>query len=100
MQLLWTHCPACTHAPQVLEGNRSSAQLRVLDPTDPRGWAPGHVGSAGLYSLFWRLRGEACAVRTRFEPRPDSQATGSSAEDAWLGQEVRVNSGLVQYEHV
>ena len=41
------------------QGERSSAALLVRNETDPEG-----PGSRGLYSLFWRLQGDACAVRT------------------------------------
>jgi len=50
-----------------LQGTRTSATLMVANLTDPEGDLPGKGGSRGLYSLFWQLRGDMCAVRTDFK---------------------------------
>lgn len=50
----------------LLQGRRTSASLMVANMTDPEGDQPGQGGSKGLYSLFWQLRGDLCAVRTDF----------------------------------
>ena len=41
------------------QGVRKSAQLLMRSEGDPRG-----EGTPGLYSLFWRLQGDACAMKT------------------------------------
>ena len=50
----------------LLQGRRTSASVMVANMTDPEGDQPGQGGSKGLYSLFWQLRGDLCAVRTDF----------------------------------
>ena len=34
----------------------------ALNASDPRGADPGAAGHPGLYGLFWRFAGDACAV--------------------------------------
>lgn len=50
----------------LVQGRRTSASLMVAHMTDPEGDQPGQGGPKGLYSLFWQLRGDLCAVRTDF----------------------------------
>lgn len=37
--------------------------LMVLNASDPHGSEPGAPGHPGLYGLFWRFAGDACAVQ-------------------------------------
>ncbi len=45
------------------QGDRSSAQLMALNASNPHGAEPDARGDPGLYGLFWRFAGDACAVQ-------------------------------------
>lgn len=71
------------------QGERSSAALEAaVHPNGtavPGAHAPGGRGAAGLYGLFWQLRGGECSVKTGFGVADAAGGSGGGASDSNCG---------------